>query len=119
MSDPAAMPKREYLEGSLMASPETLDQKSLDELEKKYDTALNMRAKGPVLSKVFYGATIVFALYHIWTAGFGTPVDYVHMGIHLSGLYFFIFVGFPLLRSASSLAYAPRPFLKPGNIPIV
>lgn len=76
-----------------------LDNKALEELEKKYDSALHTRDNGPFLTKVVYWATIAYALYHFWTAGFGTPVDYVHMGIHLAGLYFFIFLAFPFFKS--------------------
>ncbi len=99
-------------------APHAIDQKTLDEIEKKYDTALNTRDNGPTLGTAFYWATIAFALYHLWTAGFGTPVDYVHMGIHLAGLFFFIFVGFPFLKTAHNLEYNPSRILKPGNVPL-
>lgn len=95
-----------------------IDQENLDAIEKKYDTSLNTRNNGPLLSSIFYWAAVVFAIYHLWTAGFGTPVDYVHMGVHLSGLFFFVFIGFPLLKSAHNLAYNPSPIWKPGNVPL-
>ncbi|MDC0659961.1 TRAP transporter permease [Leisingera sp. SS27] len=95
-----------------------LDNKALEELEKQYDSALNTRDNGPRLTGVIYWASIAFALYHLWTAGFGTPVDHVHMGIHLAGLFLFIFVGFPLIKSARSLEWrGPNP-LRPGNVPL-
>ena len=100
-----------------MTDQHTLDAKELDEIEKKYDTSLNTRDTGPVLSRFIYWASIVFALYHLWTAGFGTPVDYVHMGVHLSGLFLFIFLGFPLIKNAKSLAYSDGA-LKWGNVPL-
>ncbi len=95
-----------------------IDQKTLEEIEKKYDTSLNTRENGPIITKVIYWATVAFAVYHFWTAGFGTPVDYVHMGIHLSGLFLFIFIGFPIFKSAKNLAYNPHSTFKPGNIPL-
>ncbi len=101
-----------------MATPDALDVKAMEELEKKYDSGLNVRDNGPALTGFIYWASIVFALYHLWTAGFGTPVDYAHMGIHLSGLFLFIFVGFPLLKTASSHSYTGKGLLKPGNVPI-
>ena len=101
-----------------MAIDTQLSQEELDAIEKKYDTSLNTRDNGPILSKIFYWAAVIFALYHLWTAGFGTPVDHVHMGIHLSGLFFFIFVGFPLFKTTESLAYNAIPIVKPGNVPI-
>ncbi len=101
-----------------MTEQKTLDAKALEEIEKKYDTSLNTRANGPVLSQVLYWASIVFAFYHLWTAGFGTPVDYVHMGVHLAGLFFFIFVGFPLLKTAAALQYQNKGRLTWGNVPL-
>ncbi|NIZ63342.1 C4-dicarboxylate ABC transporter permease [Sedimentitalea sp. CY04] len=95
-----------------------LDNKTLEELEKKYDSALNTRDNGPVLTRVIYWASIGFALYHLWTAGFGTPVDHVHMGVHLSGLFLFIFVGFPLIKSARALEWRGSRVLAPGNVPL-
>lgn len=53
-----------------------LDTKALEELEKQYDSALNTRDNGPKLTGFIYWASIAFALYHLWTAGFGTPVDH-------------------------------------------
>lgn len=101
-----------------MSADTTLDQKTLEELEKKYDSALNTRDNGPILTKVIFWLTIAFALYHLWTAGFGTPVDHVHMGIHLTGLFLFIYVGFPLIKSSKSLQYSKPSVFSPGNVPI-
>lgn len=95
-----------------------LDNKALEELEKQYDSALNSRDNGPRLTPVLYWASIGFALYHLWTAGFGTPVDHVHMGIHLAGLFLFIFVGFPLIKTARSLSWSGPRALAPGNVPL-
>ncbi len=101
-----------------MNTSDALDAEALDELEKKYDSGLNVRDNGPVLTTFIYWASVVFALYHLWTAGFGTPVDYAHMGIHLSGLFLFIFVGFPMLHTTASHTYSGKSLLKPGNVPI-
>jgi len=101
-----------------MAQDDSLDQKALEELEKKYDTSLNTRDTGPRVTMVLYWASIVFAAYHLWTAGFGTPVDYVHMGVHLAGLFLFIFAGFPFLKYRAALDYHPIKILKPGNVPL-
>ncbi len=97
---------------------ENLTPEELEALEKRYDTSLNTRKQGPVLEQFIYWATVAFAFYHLWTAGFGTPVDYVHMGIHLSGLFLFIFIGFPLIKSTKALAYNPISWFKPGNVPL-
>ena len=89
----------------------------LQTLERQYDTALQTRDNGQSLGRLLYWLSIGFALYHLWTAGFGTPVDYVHMGLHLSGLFVFIFIGFPLLRNRHYLDYRPRSALVWGNVP--
>ncbi|MEO1866000.1 MAG: TRAP transporter permease, partial [Pseudomonadota bacterium] len=102
-----------------MATTETaIDAKTLEELEREYDSALRIRDNGPALSRFLYWATVVFAAYHLWTAGFGTPVDYVHMGIHLSGLYLFIFCSFPLLKKESAMQYRPIRWVRPGSVPL-
>jgi TRAP transporter 4TM/12TM fusion protein len=101
-----------------MTTDTTLDTKALEELERQYDSALNTRDNGPTLTTFVYWISIAFAIYHLWTAGFGTPVDHVHMGIHLSGLFFLIFVGFPLLKTKSSLFYQGSSWFKPGNVPL-
>ncbi|MBX2884212.1 MAG: TRAP transporter fused permease subunit [Granulosicoccus sp.] len=101
-----------------MANDDALDAKALDELEKKYDSSLNTRDNGPTLTRFLYWASIAFAAYHLWTAGFGTPVDYVHMGVHLAGLFLFIFAGFPLIKYSAALEYRPIPVIKPGNVPL-
>jgi len=101
-----------------MTDQDILDAKALEAIEKKYDTSLNTRDNGPSLGRFLYWASIVFALYHLWTAGFGTPVDYVHMGVHLSGLFLFIFAGFPLLKTAAALEFQSSGRLRWGNVPL-
>ena len=81
----------------------TLDVEAAEALEKQYDSSLVTRDNGARLRRALYFFAIAFAFYHIWTAGFGTPVDHVHMGIHLSGLFVLIFAGFPLIRTQSAL----------------
>lgn len=95
-----------------------LDLESVEALERKYDSALLTRDNGTVLSTILYWGTIAFAAYHIWTAGFGTPVDHVHMGIHLSGLFVFIFAGYPLFKTSHALAFQPNSAVRFGNVPL-
>ena len=96
----------------------TLDIEAAEELEKQYDSALVTRDNGAVLKRILYYVAIVFALYHIWTAGFGTPVEHEHMGIHLTGLFVMIFAGFPLIRTQSLLEYRGNTWWRWGNVPI-
>ncbi len=96
----------------------TLDVAAAEQLEKKYDTALATRDNGPLLARFLYGFAIAFAAYHIYTAGFGTPVEHVHMGIHLSGLFVLIFAGSPFIRTQSALEYKNGSWLRWGNVPL-
>lgn len=96
----------------------TLDVTAAEELEKKYDASLVTRDNGVLLRQILYGVAILFAFYHMYTAGFGTPVDHVHMGFHLSGLFILIFAGMPLVRSQRTLEYSPNTWWRWGNVPI-
>ena len=89
----------------------------LDAIEREHDSGLATRETSPRLAKLLYWAAVAFAIYHIWTAGFGTPVEHVHMGIHLAGLYLFIFASFPFIRNERSLQFTPHA-LKPGGVPV-
>ena len=96
----------------------TLDVEAVEALEKQYDSSLVTRQNGAVVSKFLFWFAIAFAFYHIWTAGFGTPVDHVHMGIHLSGLFILIFAGFPFVRTQSALEYQKNTWWRWGNVPV-
>ena len=96
----------------------TLDVEATEALEKQYDSSLVTRDNGPGLARVLYYVAIAFALYHIYTAGFGTPVDHEHMGIHLSGLFIMIFLGFPLVRTQSALEFQENTWWRWGNVPV-
>lgn len=95
-----------------------LDQEALDQLERRYDSGLALRPIGPIVRRGFYLIAIAFALYHFFVAGFGVPVDYWHMGLHLTGLFFLVFIGFPFLKSERAMTLGnPSPF-RPGNVPL-
>ena len=104
-------------DNQVAGSESKIDIEAADRLEKKFDTALATRDNGPLLSRGLYLVAIAFAIYHVWTAGFGTPVEHEHMGIHLTGLFILIFAGFPLIRTQSALEFRPRGLLRWGNIP--
>ena len=94
------------------------DVQKAEELERKYDSALHMRAVGPWLLNFTVVFSIVFAAYHYITAGTGVPVDYWHMGIHMSGVILLVFIGYPLLRSPALTEYRPNTWWRFGNVPI-
>ena len=96
----------------------TLDVEAAEALEKQYDSSLVTRDNGAGLARVLYWVAIAFAFYHIYTAGFGTPVDHEHMGIHLSGLFIMIFIGMPLVRTQSALEFQKNTWWRWGNVPV-
>ncbi|MGI9484708.1 MAG: TRAP transporter permease [Geminicoccaceae bacterium] len=102
----------------MTANAEKLDQDNLDALERRYDSALSLRPIGPLVKRGFYLVAIVFALYHYFVAGFGVPVDYWHMGLHLTGLFLLVFTGFPLIKSETAMSLGRPSWLKPGNVPL-
>ena len=68
--------------------------------------------------RVLLIVAIAFAAYHVYTAGFGTPAEHEHMGVHLAGLFILIFASFPFIRTQSALTYRGSSWLRPGNIPL-
>ena len=95
-----------------------LDIAAAAELERQYDAGLSLRTRGPLLTKVLFGFSLLYALYHYLTAGFGLPVDFWHMGLHLAGLFILIFTGFPTFASDRGKALEPHSAWRPGNVPL-
>ena len=67
-------------------------------LEGKYDDSLKTRPIGTWLAKFVLWFSVLFALYHYLTAGLGVPVDYWHMGAHMSGVILLSFISFPAFK---------------------
>ena len=65
-----------------------------------------------------YGFSILFAVYHYVTAGIGVPVDYWHMGFHMSGVILLVFIGFPALKSANAMELNSNTWWRYANVPI-
>ncbi|GMQ96015.1 MAG: TRAP transporter permease [Gammaproteobacteria bacterium] len=94
------------------------DIKKAEELEQKYDSGLHTRALGPWLVKFVFVFSIVFASYHYITAGIGVPVDYWHMGIHMSGVLLLVFIGFPAIKGDRAWELHPTKWWRYANVPI-
>jgi len=94
------------------------DIKKAEELEKKYDSGLHTRAVGPWLIKFTFVFSIIFAAYHYITAGTGVPVDYWHMGIHMSGVIILVFIGYPMIKGDHAWQMHPNTWYRFANVPI-
>ena len=92
--------------------------KKAEELEEKYDSGLQTRELGPWMVHFTYGFSILFAVYHYVTAGIGVPVDYWHMGFHMSGVILLVFIGFPALKSANAMELKTNTWWRYANVPI-
>ena len=76
-------------------------------LESKYDDSLQTRPIGAWLAKFVLWFSVLFALYHYVTAGIGVPVDYWHMGAHMSGVIILIFISFPAFKKLKAEGESP------------
>ena len=94
------------------------DIKKAEELEEKYDSGLQTRELGPWMVHFTYGFSILFAVYHYVTAGIGVPVDYWHMGFHMSGVILLVFIGFPALKNANAMELNSNTWWRYANVPI-
>ena len=87
-------------------------------LEQKYDSGLQVRALGPWLVKFTFLFSVLFAAYHYVTAGIGVPVDYWHMGVHMSGVIILVFIGYPMLKKGRSAGLHTNTWWRFGNVPL-
>ena len=76
-------------------------------LESKFDDSLQTRPIGAWLAKFVLWFSVIFALYHYVTAGIGVPVDYWHMGAHMSGVIILIFISFPAFKKLKAEGQSP------------
>jgi TRAP transporter 4TM/12TM fusion protein len=95
-----------------------LDLKKAQELEEKFDSGLHTRALGPWVLNFSLAFSILFAVYHYITAGIGVPVDYWHMGIHMSGVILLVFIGFPMIKGDHAWKLHPNTWWRYANVPL-
>jgi TRAP transporter 4TM/12TM fusion protein len=95
-----------------------LDIKAVEELEKKYDSGLHTRALSPWLIQFTFVFSLLFAAYHYITSGIGVPVDYWHMGFHMSGVILLVFIGFPAIKGDRAWNLQPNTWYRYANVPL-
>ena len=79
----------------MTATDKPIDEKRAKQIEEEFEAERPARQLSPGLSRVLALGLVLFAIYHYVTAGTGIPVDYWHMGIHLSGVLVALFILFP------------------------
>ncbi|MEK9910982.1 MAG: TRAP transporter permease, partial [Candidatus Puniceispirillum sp.] len=97
---------------------EKFDLKKAISLESQYDDSLNTRPISAWLGQFTFLFSIVFAVYHYVTSGIGVPVDYWHMGAHMSGVLVLIFISFPAFKSGKLATEAAKSWWHLGGVPI-
>ncbi len=90
-----------------------------EELEREYDTSLQSRVLAPGLTRLLFVFSVVFAFYHYFTAGYTVPVDYWHMGIHMSGVLVLIFATYPLTKGQFYHQVMPNTWYRIANVPLL
>ena len=94
-----------------------LTAEELAAIEEKYDEGSATRSVGPTTGHILRAVSLLFALYHYITAGFGLPADHWHMGWHLTGLFILTYALFPIVGAKSLFAHKVSAF-RIGNIPL-
>jgi TRAP transporter 4TM/12TM fusion protein len=94
------------------------DIRKAEELEQKYESGLHTRALGPSLVKFTFWFSVVFAAYHYITAGTGVPIDYWHMGFHMSGVILLVFIGFPAIKRDNAWELHRNTWWRYANVPL-
>ena len=95
-----------------------LDLEQAEQLEKQYDSSLQSRPIGPWLLRFTLVFSVIFAVYHYITAGIGVPIDYWHMGVHMSGVILLIFIGFPAFKTGSAWQFHANSWWRYSNVPL-
>jgi len=79
----------------MTATDQPIDEKRARQIEEEFEAERPARQLAPALSRILALGLVLFAIYHYVTAGTGIPVDYWHMGIHLSGVLVALFILYP------------------------
>ncbi len=92
------------------------DDKTLLELEQKFDPEMRFRPLTSVAATIVGALLIALSLFHYYTAGFGLLQEVTHRGVHLAFVLGLIFLVFPH-RHALLEKPAEHSLLRPGNVP--
>lgn len=94
------------------------DDKTLQELEEKFDPEMRFRASSPPATQIIKWLLVVLSLFHFYTAGFGLLQEVTHRGVHLAfvlGLIFLVFAGSKKAQSAQP----SNSWAAPGGVPLL
>ncbi len=94
------------------------DDKTLQELEEKFDPEMRFRASAPPATQIIKWLLVALSLFHFYTAGFGLLQEVTHRGVHLAfvlGLIFLVFAGSKKAQDAKPASS----WAAPGGVPLL
>ena len=92
------------------------DDKTLADLEQKYDPEMRFRPLTTGAATVVGALLLLLSLFHYYTAGFGLLHEVTHRGVHLALVLGLIFLVFPHRHALLEKAAVHR-VAAPGNVP--
>lgn len=95
-----------------------IDEKSLQELEEKFDPEMRFRPYVPPASLIVKWLLIALSCFHFYTAGFGLLRETTHRGIHMAFVLGLIFLVFAFNKRDYD-RIPKHTVLSPGGIPLV
>jgi TRAP transporter 4TM/12TM fusion protein len=94
------------------------DDKTLQELEEKFDPEMRFRPSVPPATQIIKWLLVALSCFHFYTAGFGLLQEVTHRGVHLAfvlGLIFLVFAG----SKKAQESQVQSSLLAPGGVPLV
>ena len=95
---------------------QTLDDRQLQELERKYDPEMRFRPLTAWAATLVGALLILLSVFHYYTAGFGLLQEITHRGVHLAFVLGLIFLVFPHRHALLEKAADSR-WHRPGSVP--
>ena len=104
---------------STTAAPTLLpDDKTLQELEEKFDPEMRFRPSVPPATQIIKWLLIALSCFHYYTAGFGLLQEVTHRGVHLAFVLGLIFLVFSASKKTQTTALVNN-WWTPGGVPLV
>ncbi|HSV48379.1 MAG TPA: TRAP transporter permease, partial [Ramlibacter sp.] len=94
------------------------DDKTLQELEEKFDPEMRFRPSVPPATQIIKWLLVALSCFHYYTAGFGLLQEVTHRGVHLAFVLGLIFLVFAASKKAHDTPVASS-WRAPGGVPLV
>ncbi|MBX3653896.1 MAG: TRAP transporter permease [Ramlibacter sp.] len=94
------------------------DDKTLQELEEKFDPEMRFRPSVPPATQIIKWLLIALSCFHYYTAGFGLLQEVTHRGVHLAFVLGLIFLVFAASKKAQ-VGELRSTWAAPGGVPLL